>query len=355
MILPPAARANRNKISKKLADYNFVLPPGLIARFPADRRDGSKLMVVDRGNGEISHHRFFDFPALLGADDFLVMNNSRVRPARLIGRIEGKAAELLIVKNLGQRKLEVLCQPAAHFKPGAEFTGPDGLQAEVLAAGERGRRLLLFNRDYEQVLAHGYAPLPPYIKRKAGEAGQCRDFDLERYQTVYARDPGSIAAPTAGLHFTPELLARIRRDHLLLEITLEVGEATFQKITAEDIGRHRMGSEKIIIGSEAAGRIRELKNRGKKLLAVGTTSVRALESFALLETAHNEFHSDIFISPGFRFRMVDRLLTNFHLPQSSLFILVSAFAGLELMKKAYALAIEQGYRFFSYGDAMLII
>jgi S-adenosylmethionine:tRNA ribosyltransferase-isomerase len=311
--------------------------------------------VVNRGNGEISHFHFSAIPGLLTADDFLVMNNSRVRPARLFGRINGKAAEMLVVKNLGQRKLEVLCRPAAYFKPGAVFTGPDGLQAEVLQTGARGRRLLHFNKEYEQVLAQGYAPLPPYIKRKAGEAGLYRDFDLERYQTVYARDPGSIAAPTAGLHFTPEVLARICEKNTLLEITLEVGEATFQKIEVGDINEHRMGSEKIIINHDAADRIGELKSQGKKLLAVGTTTVRSLESFALLPEPLAEFSSDIFISPGFRFRLVDKLLTNFHLPQSSLFILVSAFAGLDLMKKAYALAIEREYRFFSYGDAMLII
>jgi len=339
----------------KLVDFDFVLPSERIARFPADLRDGSKLMVVNRGSGEIAHYHFSDFPGLLDENDFLVMNNSRVRPARLFGKIDGKAAQMLVVKNLGAKKLEVLCLPAARFRPGAVFAGENGLRAEVLAAGERGRRVLLFDRDYEQVLEQGYAPLPPYIKRKAEEAGRCRGFDLERYQTVYAKVPGSIAAPTAGLHFTPEVLAAVRKKHPLLEITLEVGEATFQKIEVEDIDRHRMGSEKIVISNDVAERIRDLKYGGKKLLAVGTTSVRSLESFALLPQPLTEFSSDIFISPGFRFQMIDKLLTNFHLPQSSLFILVSAFAGLDLMKRAYALAIEKEYRFFSYGDAMLII
>ncbi len=339
----------------KLSEFNFDLPAELVARFPANRRDESRLMVVDRGSGEIGHYHFSDFPRLLDDDDFLVMNNSRVRPARLFGKINGRAAEMLIVRNLGAKKLEVLCQPAAHFRTGAVFAGEDGLRADVLASGERGRRVLRFDRDYEQVLDHGYAPLPPYIKRKAGEAAQHRCFDLERYQTVYAKDPGSIAAPTAGLHFSPELLAVIRKKHPLLEVTLEVGEATFQKIEVDDIGRHRMGSEKIIVSHAVAGRIHELKCSGKKLLAVGTTSVRSLESFALLPEPLTEFCSAIFISPGFRFRMVDKLLTNFHLPKSSLFILASAFAGLDLMKNAYALAVENGYRFFSYGDAMLII
>ena len=339
----------------KLSDFNFNLPAERIARFPADHRDESKLMVVNRENGEISHFQFSAFPKLLNADDFLVMNNSRVLPARLLGKIGSKTAELLIVKKLTARRLEVLCQPAAAFKIGAVFCGRDGLQAEVVGIGKRGRRLLSCNCDYAWVLEQGYAPLPPYIKRKAQQAEIYRCFDLERYQTVYAKNSGSIAAPTAGLHFTPEILTRIRRQNPVLEITLDVGEATFQKIASENISEHRMGGEKIIINHDVASRIRELKSRGKKLLAIGTTTVRSLESYALLKTADEEFYSTIFISPGFCFRMVDKLLTNFHLPQSSLFILVSAFAGLDLMKKAYALASELEYRFYSYGDAMLII
>jgi S-adenosylmethionine:tRNA ribosyltransferase-isomerase len=344
-----------NPPTMKLSDFDFVLPGERIARFPADRRDDSKLLVLDRNKGKIAHASFKQLPDLLGVDDFLVMNNSRVRPARLLGRIGGKAGEMLVVRNLGGRKIEVLCQPAAHFRPGAVFSGADGLEAEVLEAGRRGRRVLLCNREYEQVLEQGYAPLPPYIKRRSAAATHYRSFDLERYQTVYARHPGSIAAPTAGLHFTPEVLARIREKNPLLEITLEVGEATFQKIEVEDIGQHRMGSEKITIRADVAGRIQALKEQGKKLLAVGTTSVRSLESYALLAEPREEFNSDIFISPGFRFRMVDKLLTNFHLPRSSLFILAAAFAGLELLQETYRQAIADGYRFFSYGDAMLIV
>lgn len=339
----------------KLADFNFDLPSELIARFPADCRDGSKLMVVNRENGEISHFYFSAFPELLNADDFLVMNNSRVLPARLLGKIGSKTAELLIVKKIASRRLEVLCQPSAAFEIGTVFCGQDGLQAEVVEIGKRGRRLIACDRDYEQVLEQGYAPLPPYIKRKGQQAGVYRSYDLERYQTVYAKNYGSIAAPTAGLHFTPQLLTCIRSRNQVLEITLDVGEATFQKILSENLSEHRMGSEKIIINHEVASHIRELKSRKKKLLAIGTTTVRSLESYALLQVATEEFYSDIFISPGFYFNMVDKMLTNFHLPQSSLFILVSAFAGLDLMKKAYALAIDLRYRFYSYGDAMLII
>ncbi len=339
----------------KLSDFDFALPGELIARFPAELRDGSKLLLLDRQSGRVSHHSFRDLPGLLGAGDFLVMNNTRVLPARLFGHIGGKAAEMLVVRNLGDRTLEVLCRPAAHFRPGAVFRGDSGLSAEVIAVGERGRRRLRFDREYPQVLEQGFAPLPPYIKRKAGEAAERRCFDLERYQTVYAQRPGSIAAPTAGLHFTPEVLERVRREHPLLEITLEVGEATFQKIEVEDIGRHRMGSEKIRIEAAVARRIQALKNQGGRLLAVGTTSVRSLESYALLPEPAEEFASAIFISPGFRFRMVDKLLTNFHLPRSSLFILAAAFSGLDLLQETYRQAIARGYRFFSYGDAMLIV
>ncbi len=339
----------------KLADFDFVLPAERIARFPSDRRDESRLLVLDRKTGKITHATFKQLPDLLAADDFLVMNNSRVRPARLLGRIGAKAVEMLVVRNLGDKKIEVLCQPAKHFSLGAIFSGADGLEAEVVETDRRGRRLLLCNREYEQVLAQGYAPLPPYIKRKPVEAANYRSFDLERYQTVYARNAGSIAAPTAGLHFSREVLARIRASNPLLEITLEVGEATFQKIEAEDISRHRMGSEKIRIAAEVGRRIQALKDQDRKLLAVGTTSVRALESYALLSEPCQEFASEIFISPGFSFRMVDKLLTNFHLPRSSLFILAAAFAGRELLQETYRQAIAQGYRFFSYGDAMLIV
>jgi S-adenosylmethionine:tRNA ribosyltransferase-isomerase len=339
----------------KLSDFDFDLPAELIARFPAERRDGSRLLLLDRRDGHVSHHRFHELPGLLAAGDFLVVNNSRVLPARLFGRIGGRAAELLVVRNLGENRIEVLCRPAARFRPGAVFTAEGGLRAEVTAAGPGGRRQLRFDREYSRVLEHGYAPLPPYIKRRAGEASSYRGFDLERYQTVYARDPGSIAAPTAGLHFTPEVLAVLREKYPLLEITLEVGEATFQKIGVEEVGRHIMGSERIRMPAATVRRLLELRDHGGRLLAVGTTTVRSLESFALLPEPLEDFSSDIFIYPGFRFRMVDKLLTNFHLPKSSLFILASAFAGREVLLEAYRQAIAERYRFFSYGDAMLIV
>ena len=340
----------------KLSEFDFELPPELIARLPAERRDNSRLMYLQRAAGRISHHRFAELPDLLAAGDFLVMNNSRVVPARLLGQIDGRAAEMLVVRDLGGGRLEALCRPAARFISGASFVVEGGARGEVIAGGDHGRRWLRFDRDVACVLEHGYAPLPPYIKRRGGEAAARRHFDLERYQTVYARDPGSIAAPTAGLHFTPEVLARLGESHPLLEITLEVGEATFQKILTEDIARHRMGSERIRIPAATAQRIRELRANGGRLLAVGTTSVRSLETYARLDSGapREEFDSEIFITPGFRFRLVDKLLTNFHLPRSSLFILASAFAGLDVLQEAYRIAIAEKYRFFSYGDAMLI-
>lgn len=340
----------------KLSDFDFHLPPGLIARFPAGRRDEARLLCLRRADGRVSHHRFAELPGLLAAGDFLVMNNSRVVPARLLGRIDGRAAEMLVVRDLGGGRVEALCRPAARFRTGAEFVADGGARGVVIEAGDRGRRRLRFDSDCGRVLEHGYAPLPPYIKRRAGEAAARRRFDLERYQTVYARDPGSIAAPTAGLHFTPRILERLRRDHEVLELTLDVGEATFQAITAVEIEEHRMGRERIRIPHATARRIAELKGEGRSLLAVGTTSVRSLETYARLDPAapREEFVSEIFITPGFRFRLVDKLLTNFHLPKSTLFILASAFAGSEVLKEAYRIAIAEKYRFFSYGDAMLI-
>ena len=339
----------------KLSDFDFELPRERIARFPAERRDESLLMVVERSSGRIEHLRFGDIVGRIDSGSFLVVNNTRVVPARLFGRIGGRTVELLIVRSLSWDSYEVFCLPARSFPQGAIVSFPGGLEAEVVEMKERGRRVLKFSGVRDEILRLGYAPLPPYIKRRFEEASRYRDYDLDRYQTVYSRLPGSIAAPTAGLHFTPDVLARLREKTAIVEITLEVGEATFQKIERENIGEHRMGKERIRIEKGSIDEIERLRKEGKKLVAVGTTSVRALESYALLGPREAEFESDLFITPGFRFRMVDRLLTNFHLPKSSLFILVAAFAGLDLMQEAYRTAVERHYRFFSYGDAMLIL
>jgi S-adenosylmethionine:tRNA ribosyltransferase-isomerase len=340
----------------KLKDFYFDLPDERIARQPSDKRDQSRLMLVDRQTGTISHHRFKDLPELIGASDFLVVNNTKVIPARLFGEIDGKKSEMLIVGNTGENnEVEALTRPAKRFKPGEKviIDGTDDVWAEVLDAGHRGRRTLRFNKPLESVLTAGYAPLPPYIKRKPEEAEKLRTMDLERYQTVYSRKPGSIAAPTAGLHFTPRLMDRIKQTNEVLEVTLQVGEATFQKIEVEDIDHHRMGRETITITEETRQRIRQLK-QDRELIAVGTTSVRSLETWAIEKPMDETFVSELFIKPGYSFKMVDKMITNFHLPESSLFILVSAFAGLELMQEAYLQAIKEGYNFFSYGDAMFI-
>lgn len=339
-----------------MKDFDFELPEGRIARFPAERRDESRLMVVERQTGRISHRRFGDLIDLVREDDFLVINNSRVVPVRLFGTIGEGAVEILVTpsSDADRQVFEALTLPAKKFKPGVRVTFGRGLTAEVIEIGSRGKRRLRFSRDWPAILRQGYAPLPPYIKRKGDEARQYRDFDLDRYQTVYARHPGSIAAPTAGLHFTPELLAGLRHKTEVLEITLSVGEATFQKIEVEEIEDHRMGRETITIEKEMTARIEKLK-QSKNLVAVGTTTVRSLETYARLKPGTEAFDSELFIYPGFEFRMVDKLITNFHLPRSSLFILACAFAGTDLMKEAYRIALGNHYRFFSYGDAMFII
>jgi S-adenosylmethionine:tRNA ribosyltransferase-isomerase len=284
-----------------------------------------------------------------------VVNNSKVIPVKLFGQIgEGKGELLIVDRNKAADEVEALTLPAKKFKPGTVIRFENGLAAEVTGMGHRGKRKLKFNKPYEEVLKTGFAPLPPYIKRKRDEAFRFRDFDLERYQTVYSREPGSIAAPTAGLHFTPDVIDKIKKKTEMIEITLNVGEATFQKIETDDISRHKMGREYITITHADRERILGLK-KSKSLIAVGTTSVRSLETYALQKPGEEDFYSELFISPGFTFQMVDKLITNFHLPESSLFILTAAFGGLELIREAYRIAIETDYRFFSYGDAMFII
>lgn len=341
----------------KLKEFYFDLPEERIARFPAQQRDESKLMVVDRKSGRISHHLFKDIVELTGKEDFLVVNNSKVIPARLFGKIDERKVDILIVKPLDRTTAEVLTLPARKFRPGAKVVldaGGGELWAEVIGAGHRGKRTLRFNTELSKIFKTGFAPLPPYIKRKFEEATAFKELDLKRYQTVYSKDPGSIAAPTAGLHFTGDLLTEIKKKCRVIELTLDVGEATFQKIEVEDIRDHTMGREYITIKKEEIEKIEKLK-QSKNLIAVGTTSVRSLETYALKRPDQERFYSELFISPGFEFKLVDKLITNFHLPESSLFILVSAFAGLEFMKEAYKIAIEKDYRFFSYGDAMFII
>ncbi len=334
--------------------FDFELPVYRIARFPADKRGNSKLMVVDRKTGKISHHIFEDIVNILPDDSFLVVNRSKVVPAKLFGMVNGKPVELLIIKNISGNTVEVFGLPAKKLKIGVNIFFENDVRAEVIEIGEKGIRTLKFNCDYEKILSLGYAPLPPYIKRKYEEARENREYDLQRYQTLYSNEPGSIAAPTAGLHFSETSLSELKKKTEIIEVVLHVGTATFQTIMVDDIEDHRMGREYITIKKENAAKIYDLK-QNKKLTAVGTTSVRSLETYAQQENKTENFSSEMFIYPGYEFKMVDRLITNFHLPKSSLFILVSAFAGVELMQEAYRVAIEKNYRFFSYGDAMFIL
>ena len=339
----------------KLSDFYFDLPEERIARFPASNRRDSKLMVVNRAEGEISHHTFSDLPDLISNDDFIVMNNTKVDPVRIFAYSGEKRIEVLIIKKLSDHIAEGFALPAKKLKIGTRIKFDGEIEGIIESTGERGRRTIRFNCPVDEVLKAGYAPLPPYIKRKYNEADQYRKFDLDRYQTVYSRNPGSIAAPTAGLHFDEELLAEIKKRNELLELNLSVGPATFQKIEVDDISQHKMCEERVEIKKPVSEKIRTLKSEKKNLLAVGTTTVRSLETYANIIPEKEKFISSLFISPGFEFKLVDKMITNFHLPESSLFILVSSFAGIKLMKKAYKIAIENKYNFFSYGDAMLII
>ena len=338
----------------KINEFDFDLTQDKIARFPAEKRGHSRLMIVDRKTGNISHHIFEDIVELLPDDSFLVVNRSKVVPAKLFGFVNGKIIELLIINNIEDSIVEVFGLPAKKLKMGTIIKFENQIKAEVIDIGEKGRRIIKFNCNYEKILSLGYAPLPPYIKRKYDEAKENRDYDLQRYQTLYSNEPGSIAAPTAGLHFSEKSLSEIKKKTEIIELVLHVGTATFQTISVDEISNHKMGKEFITITEKNSKSIYDLK-KNKKLTAVGTTSVRSLETYALLENKTENFSSEIFIYPGFEFKMVDRLITNFHLPKSSLFILVSAFAGLKLMQKAYKIAIENDYRFFSYGDSMLIL
>lgn len=338
----------------KLRNFSFHLPAEQIARFPLKDRDKSRLMVVNRKTGHIDHYFFRDIIHLLEKDDFMVINHSRVIPVKFFGRINNSGVEILIIKKISEYLVEALTLPARKFRIREKIYFDHDLVAEVVGMEIKGKRILKFNRPYGSILKYGYAPLPPYIKRKFPEARKYKDFDLSRYQTVYSSTPGSIAAPTAGLHFTNFLLEEIRTKIDIFEINLEVGETTFQKIMVQNVEEHKMGKETITIKTGIGEKIKESKKK-RQLIAVGTTTVRALETYSQLNPKHETFESELFIYPGFKFKMVDKMITNFHLPESSLFILVSAFAGLELIKEVYQIAIKMDYRFFSYGDAMYII
>jgi len=338
----------------KTSDFLYDLPEERIAQTPVEPRDHSRLMVVDRTTGAIEHRHFYDIIDELRPGDALVINETRVIPARLIGeRGGGGVCELLLLKQLGPKTWETLARPGRRLKPGAEVCfGGGRLRARILSETDAGGRVVAFVCDgpFEAALDElGEMPLPPYIHEKLD--------DRERYQTVYARQDGSAAAPTAGLHFTPELLERIRgRDVEIIPILLHVGLGTFRPVKVEDVEEHVMHSEYYEVTAEAAARINAVRPRGGRIVAVGTTSVRTLESAATNEgaIAAGSGWTNIFIRPGYEFRLVDALITNFHLPGSTLIMLVSAFMGRERTLAAYELAVRENYRFFSFGDAMFI-
>lgn len=339
----------------KTHDFYYDLPQELIAQTPLDRRDGSRLMALDKTSGRFRHMHFYDLPALLRPGDCLVLNDSRVLPARLLGRREpgGGAAEVLLLVDRGDKVWECLVRPGKKLRPGARISFGDGaLTAEVLETLEGGNRLVRFHYDgifLEILEGLGKMPLPPYIKAELS--------DPERYQTVYSREVGSAAAPTAGLHFTKELLQQVQDMGVRLAyVTLHVGLGTFRPVKEEEITDHEMHSEYCMISAETAETINRTKREGGRVICVGTTSCRTIESWAAEDGTLKECAgwTNIFIYPGYRFKALDCLITNFHLPESTLIMLVSALAGREHVLAAYKEAVEQRYRFFSFGDAMFI-
>jgi len=340
----------------KTSDFDFELPQELIAQTPLQRRDASRLLTLNRRTGETGHHYFYELPQFLRPGDCLVMNDSRVIPARLLGhRPTGGACEALLLTDRGDGLWECLVRPGRKLRPGAEMIFGDGeLTAVVEGETGTGDGVRLVHFSYEGVFLEvlerlGRMPLPPYIKAELQ--------DQERYQTVYSKVSGSAAAPTAGLHFTPELLKQLEAMGVkLCWITLHVGLGTFRPVKEEDIQDHKMHSELCMISAETAQTINQTRREGGRVVCVGTTACRTLESFAAPDgtLAEQSGWTDIFIYPGYRFKAVDALVTNFHLPQSTLLMLVSAFAGREQILAAYREAVARQYRFFSFGDAMLL-
>ena len=342
----------------RTADFDFELPPGQIAQHPAERRDRSRLLVLNRATGEIEHSVFATLPDRIPPGDVLVLNETRVFPARLLAsRPGGGAAEILLIHPLpeGQDLWTALVRPGAKLRPGRVLEVAPELQIEIMDRTPDGSRIVRIRSPLptaEALERFGRVPLPPYVEREAAA-----EDDL-RYQTVYAREPGSVAAPTAGLHFTPEVLGLIeQRGVRIARLLLHVGVGTFRPVKVEDPAEHPMHAEWYRVSAEAAATINEARTNGGKIWAVGTTSVRTLETVASPdgEISAREGWTDIFIRPPYAFRAVDRLLTNFHLPRSTLLMLVAAFAGREKVLHAYREAIHSGYRFYSYGDAMLLV
>ena len=339
----------------KTSDFYFDLPESLIAQTPLKDRSSSRLMVIDRENGQISHKRFYDVLEQIKSGDCLVLNNTKVIPARLFGTKEsGAAVEFLLLKRISLTRWETLVKPGKKAKVGKQFTFGDGrLKCDIIGIGEEGTRIIEF--IYEGVFEHildelGTMPLPPYITETLEDAS--------RYNTVYAKHDGSSAAPTAGLHFTKELLDQVKmKGAHIAYLTLHVGLGTFRPVKVDDVNAHKMHSEFFMLDEENAEIINRARESGGRIISVGTTTTRTLETIAD-ENGHLGAHNgwtDIFIYPGYRFKIVDGLITNFHLPESTLIMLVSALLDKETVLGAYKLAVEEKYRFFSFGDAMMIV
>ncbi len=338
----------------KTEDFDYNLPEELIAQHPADKRDFSRLMVVDRKTGKREDKHFYDIIDYLNEGDLLVMNDTRVIPARLFGHREGKEEEIevFLLENIEDDKWEVLVRPGKKMKIGTKCIFSDELSLEVIDIKEDGNRVVEFFYDgiFQEILDRlGNMPLPPYIKEKLK--------DKERYQTVYSKNPGSVAAPTAGLHFTKELLKKIEEKGVKLAyITLNVGLGTFRPVKVDDVKNHKMHSEFYQISKETADLINETKKNNKRIISTGTTTTRTLESVYKKngQIKEDSGWTDIFIYPGFEFNVIDCQITNFHLPKSTLIMLVSALASKDIILDAYKDAVDKKYRFFSFGDAMFL-
>lgn len=339
--------------------FDYALPPEAIAQTPAPDRDAARLLVIDRRRGAWADHVFADLPVLLRPGDCLVVNNSRVIPARVLARdAGGRRVELLFAEPVGDGRWRALTRPGRRTRPGVRLTVGEPAAAELRVVGVEAGGLRLVERVdgtiYDLLDRHGQVPLPPYIRRFTAPD----PADAERYQTVYARPPGSVAAPTAGLHFTTGLLERLRgRGVEIHELTLHVGPGTFRPITAARVEAHTLPAERAVVPAAVAEAVNRARAEGRRVIAVGTTTTRALESAAGPDGRVRPLDgpAGLYITPGYRFRVVDALITNFHLPRSTLIMLVAAFAGYDLTMRAYREAIGEGYRFYSYGDAMAIL
>lgn len=338
-----------------VSDFDYHLPDGMIAQYPTENREESKLMIVNRKENSISIDVFKNILNYLNINDFLVMNETKVIPARLVGKKpSGGKIEVLLLEQVDEHTWKCLVKPGRRLKIGSEMILGDLLHGKIIEWGDKGERLIRFSYDgdfFKIIDEIGRVPLPPYIKREA------TDLDAERYQTVFADKQGSVAAPTAGLHFTPQLLNTLKSNGISsAKVNLRIGLDTFRPVMVEHIEDHTMHTEYCSIHQAESVKINNAMEKGKNIAAVGTTSVRTLESFAKgRHIASGNKHTDIFIYPGYSFKIVDKLITNFHLPRSTLLMLVSAFAGYEFIMKAYQKAIDENFRFYSYGDAMLIL